>query len=413
MVVDSGGGESTMTTTSQFVLALLTCSLMACTGGKAGAQPEAGTGGDGTSGSAGADSATGTDRDSAGPSSDGAMAAMGADATALSCTEQVASCPAFRSEEWKVLLDAKSFGDSARFVALGGHAVIVDTGSSGFQVVWVLDAIQATSTRSYTAWKVPNGATQPVAVAEGELQGTGGGQSTVIVLVCNEARMECSLWRGDASQDELSPWSGTALPGDFVARDMVFDSASSPPAACVYGNGLICFRDVWHAEIPASADLRLNHVAISSAWSIAAGEQGRWFRRERDAAWIEQPPLGAVSLSWASTADLGGVIIGEGRIQAAFGTQSEFYGCAVPRDLAALILVEGSRGVAFAVTQSGEILQHAPWQTIPPTPHYCSKQQLPEGGILGIDTAPCRDSTNPRLLLNGSLLLGLNLCVVI
>ncbi|MFC1642468.1 hypothetical protein ACFL5O_07250 [Myxococcota bacterium] len=425
-----------MTTALESVLVLLVCWVVACgettteprrqaDAGRAGAAQSEARAGGGTQHSTTSDVVTegrDTQRGLAGASSEGGSEAMDPERAEPSCTEEVASCPASRAGEWHVLLDAKDFGDSARFVALGGRAVIVDTGVLGFQVVSVLhqdDQNDPASSQSYTAWKVPSGARHPVAVVEGVLEDDDVGRPSIIVLVCSEARTECSLLRGDLRQDQLSPWSGTELPPGLVPRGLVFDSSSPGPAVCVYGNGLSCFRSEWQTGIPVVADLQLNHVAISSFWSLAVGEEGRWYKRERNVrrtgdddrpgGWKEQPPLGAVSLTYASTADLGGVIIGDGRILAALGVQSEFYSCALPRELAALMLFEqGGGGLAYAVTRSGEVIHRAPVTFQGP---YCTLQQLPNGEITAIGTAPCMDAMNPRLLLDGALLLGQNVCL--
>ena len=178
-----------------------------------------------------------------------------------------------------------------------------------------------------TVWTVPSGAT-PVAVAQGLLPDSEGLSSpTVVALTCSEAGGGCSLLRGDAQADALSPWPASELPDDFVVSGMVIDTASTEPRVCVYGNGLLCLGDGWQPEIPTTADLRLNHVSIGWFWSLAVGEQGRWYKRQVDdtsalSSWEEQPPLGSVSLTYASAADLGGVILGEGKIQAALGTQA-------------------------------------------------------------------------------------------
>jgi len=196
----------------------------------------------------------------------------------------------------------------------------------------------------------------------------------------------------------------------------VLDVTSAEPAVCAYGNGLFCFRDGWQAEIPVAEGLRLNHVSISRYWALAVGEDGRWFQRAVDDAyvlspWEEQPPLGTASLTWASTAELyaGGVVVGEGRIQAALGDQRELYGCEVPRELVALALDALAFGGATGITRTGEVLRHNNLMT--GEPRYCSHDQMPAGEITAIDTVRCDDSTNLRVLLGDTQLVGTNHCI--
>lgn len=370
--------------------------------------------------SQGTNGASGGDGGGAGVVAAGGLAGAGGGGGAAGadplCTEEVGECPATTLESPKVLLDAADFGVSARLVALGGPTVLVEVGDSSFQVVRVLDADEQETTGATRAvWSVPSGAGTPRAVTEAMLFDDDRlGLRTVVALACDEPGESCRLLRGDERSEELSPWAGSELPSELEAHRLVVDAATDPPVVCAYGNGLFCLRDGWQPEIPVTEGLRLNHVTVSSYWSLAVGEEGRWFKRAFDddfvlSAWTEQPPLGTASLTHASTAGRGGVILGEGRIQAALGEQAAMYGCEVPRELAALLLNEAVAGVATAMTASGELLLHTDLQT--GQPRYCSHAQLPAGSLTAFDAAPCRDSLNPRVVVDATQLLGNNLCV--
>jgi len=349
-----------------------------------------------------------------GGSAMGAGGSAGAAGAAGSCTEEIGSCPATSFAVWQVLLDAADFGPTARFVALGGRAVVVDRGDASYEVVSLLNGLEQEVTgQTQAVWTVPSGVGTPVAVA---LDGEAVDRWTVVVLVCDDAGAGCSLLRGDEQTTELSPWPGSELPGELDARALVLDVSSAETAVCAYGNGLFCFRDGWQAEIPVAEGLRLNHVSISPGWALAVGEEGQWFQRALDDAyvllpWEAQPPLGTASLTWASTTQLytGGVIVGEGRIQAALGEQREMYACEVPRELEALVLDDVLFGGATGITQTGEVLRHSDLRT--GEPRYCSHDQMPAGEITAIDTVRCDDSTNLRVLLGDTLLVGTNHCV--
>lgn len=405
-----------MRTTRRGVIALAGCVGIAASpgcGGKSEGSTAARAGEGGSAGDiSGADGATsGSGGDAAAAGAAGSAGAAGA---AGSCTEEIGSCPATSFAVWQVLLDAADFGPTARFVALGGRAVVVDRGDASYEVVSLLNGLEQEVTgQTQAVWTVPSGVGTPVAVA---LDGEAVDRWTVVVLVCDDAGAGCSLLRGDEQTTELSPWPGSELPGELDARALVLDVSSAETAVCAYGNGLFCFRDGWQAEIPVAEGLRLNHVSISPGWALAVGEEGQWFQRALDDAyvllpWEAQPPLGTASLTWASTTQLytGGVIVGEGRIQAALGEQREMYACEVPRELEALVLDDVLFGGATGITQTGEVLRHSDLRT--GEPRYCSHDQMPAGEITAIDTVRCDDSTNLRVLLGDTLLVGTNHCV--
>lgn len=388
---------------SALVGVVVMAAVQGCGGKREGSRPAQPAEG----GSTGAGSGGGGDAATA-----GAAGNAGAAGAAGTCTEEVGSCPATSFAVWQVLLDAAAFGPSARFVALGGRAVVVDRGDASYEVVALLNELEQEVTgQTQAVWTVPSGVGTPVAVA---LDSDGVSRWTVSVLVCDDAGASCSLLRGDEQATELTAWPGSELPDELDARALVLDVTSAETAVCAYGSGLFCFRDGWQAEIPVAEGLRLNHVSISSGWALAVGEDGQWFQRTVDDAyvllpWEAQPPLGTDPLTWASTADLGGVIVGEGRIQAALGVQGDLYGCEVPRELVALALDSVLFGGATAITKTGEVLRHNNLMT--GEPRYCSLDQMPAGEIAAIDTVQCDDSTNLRVLLGDTLLVGTNHCV--
>ncbi len=306
---------------------------------------------------------------------DGKVAAN--DATVLPdgaapCLTEIGSCPWDQFNWWKVLIDAGDFGDRAHFVSMGGQATLVALPDGSYRVALLDYPRPADNNNSpfalpgiddeYDSWALPSDTLQPIAVTEGYFMGAGTGRS-LFVLACDEERAHCRLSRADVEQGELSAWQHSELPAEFRGRNLVFDWGSdlqiAPYAICAYGNGLVCLRDgEWRTEIPASADLTLNDVEISVPWSLAVGERGRWFKRERVDSllgpWQEQPSLGQVSLTQVTGAGAGAVILGDGRIQAKLGDKQMLYTCGLPDELLALFVAPFS-AYPEAVTPSREV----------------------------------------------------------
>jgi hypothetical protein len=329
-----------------------------------------------------------------------------------SCNQQVGSCPATSFAILQPLLDANDFGADARFVAMDGDAVLVAQGNGQFTVVTLDRPSMNPSPPGYVSWAFPSDELQPTAVTTGQPEQSAG-QRYVFVLACDQERKQCGIFRGETRGPMLDPWPETELPVGFVPRGLVFDATSDPRALCVYGNGLLCFQNGWQQAIPSSAELRLNAVAIGPQWSLAVGDHGRWFKRDRAGLgalgpWQEQPALRDVTLTQASVEESGGVITGDGRLQAALGAQSELF-CSPEAGLDAFLLIPGSRGLAYAVMRNGEFVRYAsPTSTRPQSA--CSSQQLPgAGAVIQTGTAPCV-VLNPRVLTD-KVLLGTNLCV--
>jgi hypothetical protein len=237
----------------------------------------------------------------------------------------------------------------------------------------------------------------------------------MLVLTCGDAGAHCSLWRSDVQADQLSSWQEEVLPPSFIARGVSFDVAVEPKQICVYGSGLYCWNDSWQEAIPESADLRLNAVALGSSWSLAVGDHGRWWKRLRDdtgslGPWQEQAPLNDIALSQVSVVADGGAIVGAGRLQALLGSQAELYDCLVSDDIAAFILDPAIQGLAYLVTNSGEIFQHAP-MSARRAEAYCDYQQLAlPGPVIETGAVPCSAANNPRLLTE-SILFGQSVCL--
>jgi hypothetical protein len=139
------------------------------------------------------------------------------------------------------------------------------------------------------------------------------------------------------------------------------------------------------------------------------------FKSERDDSgnlgpWQEQPALADVALTQVSVAGAGGVIVGEGKLVAAVGTQADDFRDCDPfgGDLKGLMLDPGIPGLAYAVTGSGEVVQHA--AVSPQRPEsYCSYQRLPQS-VVGVSDAPCGGSQNARAWTDQALF-GTNTCV--
>lgn len=350
----------------------------------------------------------------AGMSSDGSVrdaASTARDGAVPTCSEPIGSCPAQSIATWTVLLDAADFGTDARLIALGGQAVLVTLGGGSFRVALIDDNYEGVATTTYSSWAFPSETRAPVAISDGANRA---GDKFLFVLACEEDRTNCALSRAEVSMGELSTWQTEDLPGEFVGRGLAFDAASEPAAICVYGSGLLCLDGTWQEAIAPDPELQLNHVAFSGRWSLAVGEQGRWFKREVDddtgtlGAWQDQPAMGGAALTYASVARAGAVVLGEGELQSALGEQAQYFTCS-PDDLLAFSLDDVAPGLAYAVTRNGEVLQHPP-PRLGGEERFCSYEQLPAGTVLDVSRSYCWDSVNLRVLLE-DVVFGQNLCL--
>jgi hypothetical protein len=399
-----------------FGWALLAMLATACADSKDPTEPA-----DGVAGAAGtseADASTVAGSSGAPPplqdaaAADGAGPSGAAGSSSRSCSDDIGSCPARPADEFKVLLDATEFGPDAHFIAMGDQALVVAVGDGTFRIALLLPPVHAKQpVPAYAAWAFPTDDLQPID-ATAIPQPVPSDAGKVFVLACDVGRTHCAVLAGDSGQNELQPWQNADLPSGFMPRRMVFDTAADPQALCVYGNGLLCFESGWQQAIPPSADLRLNDVAIGSGWSLAVGDHGRWFKREASdasGAWLEQTSLDDVALTGVSVFGAGGVITGEGRIQAALGEEQALFGCPAPKELVSLMLFSNSPGWAYALSSSGEVFLQSPMEQ--QDEPYCAFQQLMLGAVLETGIAPCYDDSNPRVLTD-RLLLGQNLCII-
>lgn len=114
-----------------------------------------------------------------------------------------------------------------------------------------------------------------------------------------------------------------------------------------------------------------------------------------------------MTLTQVSVLGAGGVLVGEGKLRAAVGTQAALFECAPPgHDLQALMLSPGASGLSYAITGSGEIFQHA--SASQRAASWCRYQSLSQT-IVGVSDAPCADALNPRALTDQALF-GTNAC---
>lgn len=329
---------------------------------------------------------------------------------APSCEFAVSSCAATPAQAWNVLLDAAEFGSGARFVALGGQAVLIAGGSAAFRVARVHDADEVQSSgRPYSVWTFPEADLSGVDVAENMLSAPGARQ--VFALACSQDDQQCTLLKGDPGGDVLVVLPEASLPSGFEPRGLFFDWAADPAVVCAYGNGVLCFDSEWRQAIAPAQDLQLNDVAVGELWSLAVGNHGRHFKRERNGSgdlgpWIEQPMLADVDLTAASVAGAGAVAIGDGRVQAALGELRATFGCGSPSELRALLAHPFVARYAYAVTSTGAVMQHLP--NAGPG-EFCMHEQLPAGVVLEANVAPCQDGINPRALMEQAVI-GMNIC---
>jgi hypothetical protein len=315
-------------------------------------------------------------------------AAVSGDADASVCAA-LGSCPAHSIGQWRALLEASEFGPGARLVATGGLGVLIATGDGQYRVARTVDPRGA---RPAKDWDFPE-ATRALAVV------VPADEDAISVLTCGADGSHCSVWRADLSADEPSAWRERALPQSFIARGIAQDRSTVDRPVCAYGSGMYCWAQSWQAVIPESDELRLNAVAFGSAWSLAVGDHGRWFARVvGDAAWEEQTPLNDVALVRVDVSGgRGGVILGEGKLQAALGSRAGSYACLEHRELAALFLDPGVAGLAYAVTAEGHVIQQQGESA-------CAYQELAlSRAVLQTTAVPCGASNNPRLLTESAL----------
>jgi hypothetical protein len=338
--------------------------------------------------------------------------------------EQVGSCPSNSFAVWHSLLDAADFGPEAEFVAIGGQAVLVKTGDGSFRVALLPYPDDAAG---YTAWPLVTGARTPIAVSD-----TLGlsDPHNVFVVACTPAGADCSVLQaewgrvqasGSVQRDmELSAFHELPpLPTDFAAKGLVIDrnQAAGRNVPCVYGDGLLCFdQDAWLASVPPSAALRLNAVAIGGRYSLAVGDHGRWFKRQwvdgAESRWTEQTPLADIALSEVGASDQGGVILGQGRIQAVIGAEAQ---AAIPCTPASPLLkfwFGPDRNVwGLVMTSAGELLRHGPVIAVYQLEPYCAYDRVPSGATLGTSYWTCGLSRNARVL-KARAVWGTNSCPI-
>jgi hypothetical protein len=316
------------------------------------------------------------------------------------CAKPVSACSA-RSGSWGIVLDAKAFGDGAQLLASDDQAVIVARGDG----VTGVARLQSDVGWDQSFVPLELGDQLPIAIDdETSLNPASGNHVSVLACVPSGA---CSVWGNDSRQG--SDWRELSLPDGLSPVGLIADPMQN--VLCVYGDGMICGNADLKRAIPAGVSIRA--VTFGSQWSLAVGDHGRWFKSERDATggigpWREQPALADVSLTQVSVAGAGGVIVGEGKLRAAVGTQAALFGCdPFGGDLKALMLSEGFAGVAYAITDSGEVYQHAP-ASAQPADSYCLYQQLSQA-VVGVSDAPCGGDQNTRALTKRALF-GTNAC---
>jgi hypothetical protein len=316
------------------------------------------------------------------------------DAGSLNCSSDIDSCPASSSGIWRTLLDAADFGDDARLVAVGGQAVLVAVEDDSFSIVRLGKSDDPDIDPRYSVSKFPGGDQQPFAIAQTESP-----DGEVFVATCDTAGTRCSVWR---SADAGAAWTESQLPDGIAVHGIATDRAFKPARICAYGDGMWCEADGWQEILPATGGLQLNAVAMDYRLSVAAGDHGRWFMRAQQGfgfptQWREQPRLGDATLTQAAVTESSGVIVGEGRIQAAFGSLTAPLACDVPADDVAGVLPSfGSPNSALALMQGGKLFSRSGWLS---AEHYCVYQQLElPSRILDISTQLCGASLNPRAL---------------
>lgn len=357
-------------------------------------------------------------------------AASGGDAAAISavrtvplCADAIAECSvSLFGNSWGVLLEARSFGSAARLVAAGRRAVIVGSDVEAYRIAYLRSAGGSETDEPYMTWELPVPDNQlPIAVTDGQKSVRDG--SPIYVLTCDGNRVNCRVWQAnDVERNGLAILREIPLPADFVASGIDLDrypeSDSVRDLPCVFGSGMLCLEgDGWVERIASQSDLRLNHVAFDFSWSVAVGDDGRWFLRDRDEnlklnPWQEQPTIGKAKLTHVSTAMAEAVLSGQGRIQALAGLQADRFACFPATNLVAFLLNPEIGGFAFAVTERGQILVH-PGEYAPSEQGFCIHRDfMLQDEVIQVGAAPCGGSSNPRLLTSRALY-GTNDCLII
>jgi hypothetical protein len=295
-------------------------------------------------------------------------------------------------------LSASELDAEARFMAIGGQAVGVATGTAKSVVrVHMADELEHYGDK-FRRYTLPDTIVKLIDVADGIADR--GAVATVYALACQQPRAACSLWRVSADAPDgsaLEEIADSTFKGDATA--LLFDEDQRQP--CVVAKGLYCFDGTWHEDIPPSTDDNdLRDVAIGSSMSIAVAAHGVYWKRPGTAP--DQPALpwtrasADADVTWTGASDTfrGYFLIGkQGAYMQNLPNAHEL--CSHTSDFAASsgsVLVTKQNDVLFGLNEGR-----------------CLLQTLDSAAIIGSSTVYCQVSQN-LLLMTESTISGTSYC---
>ena len=325
------------------------------------------------------------------------MPALSTSAALPPCMWTLDACAEHITWRFDTLLHASDVDVDAHFIAIGGQAVGVVSGSTNSVVrVHLEDEIKRYGEK-FRLFTLPQTVTKLIDVVDGL---TGAGKPAVVYALACQKSKDCSLWRtsaGEPNGSALEEVEGSSFDGEPTA--LLFDEDQQQP--CVLAKGLYCFDSSWHEVIPKSTDNNeLRNVAMGNSTSIAVAAHGVYWKRpsvptgQPVMPWTRESIDADVTWTNASDTFRGYFLVGErGAFMQNLPDAKEL--CSHTSDFAA------SSG-SVLVTKQGEVLFGL-------NAGRCQLQSLDTGPIIGSTTVYCQASQN-LLLMSDSSIAGTAFC---
>jgi hypothetical protein len=234
-------------------------------------------------------------------------------------TNQVRTCAEVYDDDYYAdlspveLVAASSLGPEARFVRVGGWAVLAEQPTLGADrwsvVLFSPERLEATAFPVQWDSAEDDFAVLDVLESRGSIDESRG--LPVVALGCDGAG--CTILGKGASENSLRPVAGYELPpGASVDRLVVgYRGLREDEQICVYGDGLWCHDGLeWSSEIAAGSAPRLRAVILDDP-GVAVGEAGTVLVQREYGEWQ--------ALDAGTTETLTGVIRGQLSSTAVFG----------------------------------------------------------------------------------------------
>lgn len=317
-----------------------------------------------------------------------------------------------------VLLQASEIAEGARFVALGGDAVLAEVEGDGVERYTVAQVLRSSSATQLprvrvrtVRWDTSQG-TANVHDLEGAVSGVflpalGGSRgiaAAVVALGCDSAR--CVLLAALEDEDELVPLNGGELPSAVQPSALAVDRDFE--AICAYGDdGLWCYDDDTWTDVLDGAR-GITEVVLAGGRGFAVTEEGELWALRSSGWQQEEPgfgsPVTTVTMNlWGATAIGSG---GEVAVDFVGETPDWHWLCteASPRSMMGAASSLYEPGLALLVLGDGTSLQQSFVLNEPP--EWCHGGELTLGAWTATSIAPCGFASN-QLMATGSQLIGL------